>query len=401
MFDTLHTARMTLESLTGDFEPDALSGEEAVRVVAVLGVISRLTEGMLGRAAKRVADTSVYVRDGDCDAAQFFARVVGVGANDAQRVLRTARKVERLPATAAAVREGRLSGRQAELVSGAATRNPNAEQRLLDAAASGMVALKDACVRARAEVDDPAKRAKRHHATRHHATRQLRTWTADDGMLDGHFRLAPEIGGQVKAVLDEEVQRIFRERRASGEHESHQAYAADALVRLILQGNGAASGTTAKRAATQVHVVIDHAALVRGNACAGERCEIPGVGPVNAAWVREMLGEAFLTAVIKNGRDIRTVAHLGRHVPAVVRTAMIVGGRECKIEGCYRHGYLERDHCEVDYANGGPTAWWNLAWLCSVHHKRKTQGWKLSPPDPQSGKRTLRAPEARGSPVAA
>jgi hypothetical protein len=44
-----------------------------------------------------------------------------------------------------------------------------------------------------------------------------------------------------------------------------------------------------------------------------------------------MLGDAFVTAVIKKGRDITTVAHFGRHIPAHLRTAMIVGGRECVI----------------------------------------------------------------------
>jgi hypothetical protein len=396
MFDALMTTRMTLASLAGEFEPDALSGEEAVRVVTVLGVIYRLTEGLLAKAARRVAETSAYVPSGDCDAAQFYARAVGVGAGEAHRVLGMAKRLEALPETAAAVREGRLSGRQAELVAGAATWNPGAERKLLAAASAGMVPLRDACVVARAEVEDPAKRR-----ARHHRARRLRVWTADDGMVEGHFRLEPEVGGPCKAVLDAEVRRIFRARRASGEHESHEVYAADALARLLLEGNTESSGTAARRAATNVHVVIDHAALVRGNAIAGERCEIPGVGPVNAQWVREQFGEAFLTAVIKKGRDISTVAHLGRHVPAVVRTAMIVGGRECEIAGCYRRGYLERDHCAVDHAHGGPTARWNLAWLCSVHHKRKTKGSRLSPPDPQSGKRTLRPPTDRGSPAAA
>jgi 5-methylcytosine-specific restriction endonuclease McrA len=71
------------------------------------------------------------------------------------------------------------------------------------------------------------------------------------------------------------------------------------------------------------------------------------------------------------------------------------------VVGCHRRGYLERDHCEVDYAKGGPTARWNLAWLCSVHHRRKTKGWELGPPDPETGKRTLRPPDARASPAAA
>jgi hypothetical protein len=140
-------------------------------------------------------------------------------------------------------------------------------------------------------------------------------------------------------------------------------------------------------------VVIDHAALVRGNAVEGETCEIPGVGPVNVAWVREMLGDAFVTAVIKKGRDITTVAHFGRHIPAHLRTAMIVAGRECVVEGCDARGYLEIDHCEVDFADGGPAAWWNLDYGCSVCHRRKTQGWVLGPRDPKTGKRTLEPPE--------
>ena len=387
---------MTLESLAGEFDRDALSGEQAVRVVTVLGVIHRLTEGLLAKAARRVADTSAYVPSGDCDAAQFYARSVGVGSGEAHRVLGMAKKLEALPATAAAVREGRLSGRQAQLVAGAASRNPGAEQTLLAAASAGMVPLRDACVVARAEVEDPAKRR-----ARHHRARRLRVWTADDGMVEGHFRLEPEVGGPCKAVLDAEVRRIFRARRASGEHESHEAYAADAFASFILDSGERTASRGARRAATNVHVVIDHTALVRGNAIAGERCEIPGVGPRNAQWVHEQLGEAFLTVVIKKGRDISTVAHLGRHVPAVVRTAMIVGGRVCEVAGCYRRGYLERDHCAVDHAHGGPTARWNLAWLCSVHHRRKTKGWRLSPPDPQTGKRTLRPPTDRASPVAA
>jgi hypothetical protein len=91
------------------------------------------------------------------------------------------------------------------------------------------------------------------------------------------------------------------------------------------------------------------------------RSEIAEVGPVNAEWVREVLGESFVTAIVKKGRDITTVAHLGRHIPAELRTAMVVGGRECLIEGCTCREYLELDHCEVDYGKGGPTARWNLS----------------------------------------
>ena len=99
-----------------------------------------------------------------------------------------------------------------------------------------------------------------------------------------------------------------------------------------------------------------------------------------------------MTAIIKKGKDITTVAHFGRHIPAELRTAMIVSGRECSIEGCSGREYLELDHCEIDYGQGGPTARFNLAWLCSIHHTRKTQGWTLGPPDPITGKRKLTPP---------
>ena len=206
-------------------------------------------------------------------------------------------------------------------------------------------------------------------------------------MLEGHFRLTPETGARMKAAIDAAVQRTFRARRTDGTHETHEAYAADALT-----GRFDEQPAKAAVAGTTVHVVVDHAALVRGTVLAGERCEVPGVGPVNVEWVRGLLGDAFVTALVKKGRDITTVAHFGRHIPTHLRTAMIVGGRECVVEGCHNRGYLELDHREVDFANGGPTAWWNLDWECSTCHASKTQRWELGPRNPTTRKRTLTPP---------
>ena len=72
-----------------------------------------------------------------------------------------------------------------------------------------------------------------------------------------------------------------------------------------------------------VHIVIDHGTLVLGDAADGGVCEIPGVGPVDVAWVRALLGSGALTAIVKKGKDIVTVAHLGRHVPAEIQTALL------------------------------------------------------------------------------
>jgi 5-methylcytosine-specific restriction endonuclease McrA len=163
------------------------------------------------------------------------------------------------------------------------------------------------------------------------------------------------------------VQQIFRTRRAGEEHEPHDAYAADVFANAFLHP------AELPAAKVTTHLVMDHSILALGDALPGAKCEIPGVGPVNAQWARDLLGESFLTFVIKKGKDITTVAHFGRHIPAELRTALVVSGRECDVEGCHNRGYLEIDHSHP-VAKGGLTSWQNLRWLCYLHHKRKTQG---------------------------
>ena len=93
--------------------------------------------------------------------------------------------------------------------------------------------LRREVVKARAEVEDDARRASRQHARRF-----LKMWLSDDGMLDGRFSLPPEQGAKLKAVLDAEVDRVFRLNSAAGVREEMGAYAADALVTLVSSAGG-------------------------------------------------------------------------------------------------------------------------------------------------------------------
>jgi hypothetical protein len=272
------------------------------------------------------------------------------------------------------------------MIAATAAEDPTVEGSLLKAAAKGGLALRDRCIEVRAAREDQAERSKWQRAAR-----SFTMWPTVDGMLEGHFKVTPEVGGRIKAVIEDGTRRRFREARSDGVQESQNAYAADVFADRML-GDPA----DAKAGGVTTHIVLDYEALVRGNALAGETCEIPGVGPVNVEWVRSLLGDAFLTVVIKKGKDITTVAHLGRHVIAEVQTALVVSGRECSIDGCTGREYLERDHCEIDFAADGPTAFWNLIWLRSIHHDRKSSGWILGPPDPVTGKRRLEPPNATG-----
>jgi hypothetical protein len=382
--ERIRTIGTELRTLARELDADACSGQEALDIVEALGVVCRLADGMVARAAKRIEDTAAHTYHGDRNAAEVVERLVGLGRGEAKRVIEVASHLRSLPGTDAALRAGRLSTRQAALIVSGAADDPSVEPALLRAAERGTTRLQDAVVAARAAREDQAARS-----ARQHKERSFRMWTATDGMVEGRFKVTPEIGGAIRARIDHMTRKKFRAARRSGGREPQDAYAADAFAEVVL-GDPA----EARSGGYTTHVVIDHEALVRGRAREGETCEIPGVGPVNVAWVRELLGSAFVTAIVKKGRDITTVAHLGRHIPAELRTAMVVSGRECSVSGCDGREYLELDHCEVDYAKGGPTARWNLAWLCSIHHKLKTQGWLLGQPHPETGKRTLEPPGA-------
>ena len=359
--------RSSLETIARDLDANALHGRASLQLVHELGVIRSLLDGITAKVAKRIDDTCAYMALNDRNAEHTVARALGVDTSEAKRAIALAEQLEQLPVTDAAVRAGQLSTREAQLIAETAQHNPAAELALIEAAREGLVPLKDACTQARADVEDPETRTKRQHASRY-----LSMWPEADGMVGGRFRVTPEIGGQIKAIVDAHVQKTFIARRDPETREAHQAYAADALADAFL-------GDGPKGTKFTVHLVADHAAIARGFALPGETCEIPGVGPVNAQWVRDLLGDAFVTLVIKKGKDITTVAHAGRHIPAELRTALIVSGRECDEPGCHNRGYLEVDHTH-DFAKGGPTSFANNKWKCGIHHDRKTRRtWSRAP----------------------
>ena len=238
VFASVKEARHLLQGAALELEPARMLLPDVENAIDELAAVIRLAHGMVGKLARRKGD----VKEVACR--------LGVSRGEVRAAVETAECLEELPTTDAAVRRGELSARQAQLIARAAMVNPNAEDELLEVAKLGLVPLQDACVRARAEVEDPTTRRKRQHSSR-----SLRIRTDDDGMIAGSFRLAPEVGGQVKAAFDAAVQKRFREHK-SGTHEPHEAYAADAFASFVLGGGGGKSQI-------YTHVLIDHGVLLR------------------------------------------------------------------------------------------------------------------------------------------
>lgn len=129
-----------------------------------------------------------------------------------------------------------------------------------------------------------------------------------------------------------------------------------------------------------VRVLVDHSALVRGHTVAGETCEIEGVGPVPVATARALAADSILAAIVADGFDIKSISHLGRTIPARLRTALEKRDPVCVVPGCNNRRFLEIDHIR-GFAEGGPTCLDNLARLCGHHHYQKTYlGYRLLGP---------------------
>ena len=306
-----------------------------------------------------------------------MAEATGETIGAATRTLETARALEQLPDTDAAFRSGRLSATQAADITSTAVADPTAEVALLEAAgATSVKGLRDRCreVRAGAEADDAA------WARRLHLNRRAHKWTDPDGSYRLEGRLAPDAGARLDAAWEAHIDRIFREARRAGRHEPRTAYAADALVALAGEG-------PCKPA--EVRVTVDSAALARGHAEAGERCDVDRVGPVPVTTARALLDDASVAVLVRDGDEVTAVSSPRRTIPIKLRRALEARYPACGVNGCANDQFLEVDHV-VPVAEGGRTELANVWRICAHHHALKTYfgwtavgepgSWDLAPP---------------------
>jgi hypothetical protein len=389
-------------------EPGVLTADACAELLTELARIEKVCALTRVRLADRVAACARGRGPRDAEASELLARTGGITAREARAELATVRALEHLPAARAAVECGELSLGQAREVVGAAAVAPGSEGSLVDVARStGVAGLRDAARRVRLAAVSVEELHREQHRRR-----EATTWTDELGMTCLRAVLPPEVGVPVAnrlARLADRNWRAARHRQGSSQLlEPRAAYAADALVELLGErpevggrgpgGGGAgggdgrgdggdrdrASGGGAGRAAgraggrADVVLVADVRALARGRAEPGEPCHVVGGGPVPVAVVRHALEDAFVKLVTHDGVRIDQVVHVGRRIPAVLRTALELGappefaGVSCVEEGCdHRYG-LEWDHVDP-VANAGPTSFDNVEPRCRACHRAKTE----------------------------
>jgi Domain of unknown function (DUF222)/HNH endonuclease len=355
-----------LEQISQALIPRALEGRRAADLFNDVARAERLCAAIRSRLARRVEETKAWREGGHRSAAHWVADATGATVGAAARTLETARALEQLPETDAAFRSGQLSDMQAAEITSTAVSDPSAQAELLEAAGSTSVkGLRDRCreVRAGAEADDQA------WARRLHANRRAHEWTDPDGAYRIEARLAPDAGARFSSAWKAHTDRIFGDARRAGRREPHAAYAADALVALASEG---------PCKPVEVRVTVDSAALSRGHAERGERCEIERVGPVPVTTARAMLGDASVAVLVRDGDDITAVSSPKRTIPTKLRRAVEARYPTCGVQACANDQFLEIDHV-IPLADHGCTELDNLWRLCSHHHRLKTYGgWTVN-----------------------
>jgi hypothetical protein len=220
--------------------------------------------------------------------------------------------------------------------------------------------------------------------------RYFRSWMDGDGAVRLSGRLTPDEGARFIGKVDARTNDIIAEALRGRWYENPEAHRADALVDLACTAPGEGAGGPE----AMVHVWVDYEALMRGHTMAGERCEIPGLGPIPVTLARQMADDCILKVIVTKGVDITAVAHGGRTIPAHIRTALECRDPKCIVPGCEMRRRLQTDHRDP-YAATRDTRLENLARLCPWHHYQKSHlgyryrggpgTWEWIPPDEPLG----------------
>jgi hypothetical protein len=234
--------------------------------------------------------------------------------------------LEDLPIVAEAFRAGRLSEMQAFEIAAVASDVPDAEEPLVEAAGKlTLRELREECrrVEAAAIVDEDD----RHR--RVHRSRKIRAWVDRHNVARLSAIMTPDELARVMSEIDRRCGDIVEGAIRGRWFESWAAHRVDALVEMALPDSDTPTGP-----ASMIHVVVDYEALMRGHTVSGERCEIPGIGPIPVTLARQMSEDCILKVLLTKGVDVVAVAHGGYTIPAHLRTALDVRDPKCIVPGC-------------------------------------------------------------------
>jgi len=361
--DPLGEVLVAVRSLVAGFEVDGLAAHEAAQVVEQCAEAERLLGVLRVSAAATLEDKALWRREGFRSVASWMASKTGTAVGPSIATMEMVGLLSELPALAEAFRSGRLSEAQAREIAAVASELPDAEEQLIEAA--GKLTLRDLqeeCrrVEAAAAVDEDDRYRQVHRR------RRVRSWVDRHGIGRLSATMTPDELARVMGEIDRRAGDIMEGAVRGRWFESWEAHRLDAFVELLLPDDA-----PSPRPSNIIHVLVDYDALMRGHTIAGERCEIPGLGPIPVTLARQMAEDSILNVLLTKGVDVMTVAHGGYTIPAHLRTAVAVRDDKCIVPGCGVRRRVQIDHRNA-FGRARVTKLDDLALLCPFHHYLKT-----------------------------
>ena len=367
-FSLLDQAIEALEKANSELEPELLDASGAR---AVLGRYAR---------ARRLVDYGVAAVSRKIDDAAVVSRTTGTPVGQAKATIELGNNMKAAPELGAALQSGAVSAEQAREIAAAEASVPGVTEELVKTANSEPFhVFKDRTRKLKLE-------AEQHKglATRQRAARSARHYSDDLGMTHIHLTFEPLAATPIVNRAEADAQRLYRQARRSGQTETFEAYLADAFLDMLA---GKGKGRTTR---PELVVLVDYETIKSAWKLSPDGIsKIPGVGPIDPQDAKAVAQDAFINAVLVDGKDLRHLKRFGRHVPPEIKVALELGkapefdGPVCC--GCGNRFRPERDHLEPVVARG-PTSYLNLEWKCNACHVAKTEA------DRKAGKLTPRSP---------
>ena len=379
----------SLEKANAELDPelvDAALGRELLSLYARAKKLAAFGETALARKVDDVVEV---------------ARATGTSIGKAKATVETAKTLRDADIVSDAFASGGLSFDQAAEIARAELAQPGSAHALMTAAKEqSFQVLREKSRKVVLEAEQ-----KRGLAERQREARSARVRTDELGMIDIHLRYQPHIGTPIVNRAETEAGRLYRKAKSEGKQEPFERHLADAYASM-LTSNDVKPGRR-----PELVVLVSQEVADRGwkDVREGEVCKIPGVGPIAPEHAKEIAREAFISAVVFDGTDLRQLKRWTRSIPVEVLIALELGkppdfdGIACVT--CGNRFRNEKDHVEP-VAAGGPTSLENIepeCWSChQVKTERDRKAGKLAPRDgPPSAQGDLAPGEAaaeRGPP---
>jgi uncharacterized protein DUF222/HNH endonuclease len=319
-----------------------------------------------------------YEREGFLSVRSWVAARFRVAASVASGMVRTARALQQMPETAAALASGDVSVSAVRILVEARQTNreefASAEALLVNAArALPARELQQAVAHWQQIVDsrDALRESERHWNRRHlHVSPTIFGMVRIDGDLD------PETGQTVIAAL-QAVQAVEARTADPDDGRTAPQRRADAMGVVCRSWLDRSDRPVVAGELPHVTVLVDVPAL-QGEP--GGHAAFADAGVIHPEIARVWACDASLGRVVMRGRS--EPLDVGRRtsvVPPAIRRAVMVRDRHCRFPGCDRPVSWCDCHHIVHWADGGPTAVGNLILLCRRHHRlvHKPGGFRL------------------------